>query len=281
MPGEIREDNIEPEIVGTLQVAYPEIGGHHSLGGELGMTTEVQVGVEHPAALDAGTKVMLQHEHPELRDKIEYRSIGMVLGHDQDGGVLMVTLNAKDGQPWGSHNAYGGFHHELPDAIAALDRLFDPHQEAGAIGVLSRVTTHSPVAQSATMGEAACDSHEAKKVRATLDTSMLTDTYDIKFQRFVGNQGAFIRNPDNTIVVVDSESVSNMPDQEMRDRRAIADRVIGLSTGQIPSPLAGRSQTDVLNGIEAVVASGSLSDRGGLVVATQDQIRKVAERTVA
>ena len=72
-----------------------------------------------------------------------------------------------------------------------------------------------------------------------------------------------------------------MPDQEMRDRRAIADRVIGLSTGQIPSPLAGRSQTDVLNGIEAVVASGSLSDRGGLVVATQDQIRKVAERTVA
>jgi hypothetical protein len=243
--------DIEPEVLGNT---FTEVSGHHTLGESFGVAAETGA-----VAMPVGTVVFIKGERA---DDPAYDSVGMILGHDGDK-VNVLSLLPKDGQAWGTHNAYGQIASEVPDAVAALQRLFDPGQEFGSIAVISRVTGGLLVSeaagtrQSSTLKAAGCDSHEKQQLNTTLNLSQLLDRYTYKPEKLRADSALFRRDGEGQIMALaPGENLEDQPDQTMRDQKSLLDR-IQLLAGDRRSALSGVSEVSILNGIVRTVESGA------------------------
>lgn len=270
--GEIVAGTIEPDM---LQSTFTETPGHHTLGHAIGIDKEVGRSAE---TLPVGTKVFVMSEHSTLQDDALYDSVGMIMGHSA-AEIKVITLSPKHNGRWGMHNGYGELKaSEVADAIAALDRLFDPNVEFGSIAVLSEATgSLFNAATTATVGEAGCNSHESKKLGSTLSVSQLLDTYNWQAVSLTANSKLLRRDEDGQIIhLLPGQAHRDQPDKESRDQLSMLDRIQRLAAPG--TRLSGFSEVAILRGIEAAVSSGAFDERGSYVEDIAGTIQRGAER---
>ena len=260
-----------------LQSAFRERLGHSTLGAEFGISVERGRSL---AGLPVGTKVFVMNEAPELRADPTADSVGIVLGQT-DARVQMITLSPKAGSRWSVHNAYGERVSEIPDAVAALDRLFSPIGEFGSIAVLSEATGKLLGTGTApTIGQAGCNSHERSNLPLTLRMSQLLDNYRWKPAALHIDSQLLRRNQEGEIIhLLPGQSYTGQPSKDMRDQRSMLDR-IHLLTADRRSALYGKTGAAVLRGIETAIGRGDFTDRQRPVVDVAAVIERGASKIV-
>lgn len=271
--GEVILDNIASDM---LQTTYAEVVGHHTLGHEIGVGHEAN---HNAATLPVGAKIFVKSGEQALRDDPLHDAVGMILGHNGDK-VNVITLSPKHSDRWGIHNAYGETHSEVPDALAALDRLFDPEVEFGSVAVLSEATGNLLGASAAaTVGEAGCNSHESTNIATTLSLSQLLDNYAWRAVSLHANSHLLRRDNEGEIIhLLPGQVHADQPNKEQRDQRGMLDRIQRLASPE--SKLHGLSEVAILRGIETAVGSGVFNGKQNRVESVADVIQKGAERLI-
>jgi hypothetical protein len=271
--GDIRAKTIAPDMLAST---FAEAPGHATLGAEFGIATARTPELGRSLAeLPVGSKVFVSR--PEHLADPAYDEVGMMLGHTA-GRAQIISLAPKNGGKWGVHTAYGEPASEIPDAIAALDRLFDPQVEFGSIAVLSETTGRLLGADtSTTIGTAGCNSHEPARLASTLSLSQLLDNYRWKATALLPASQLVRRDSDGLIVhLLPGQAHSQQPGRELRDQRSMLDRIRRLAGRD--SELYGLTPAAILRGIETAVSKGVFTDQQASVSAAASTIRKGAER---
>lgn len=274
--GIVREADIAPDM---LQATFTEGQiGHHTLGEEIGVRSYKVGEQQQLIALPVGTKLFVRNPDPELQSSV-HDSVAMILGHNESHAQLL-TLSPKGARGWGMHNAYGQMSHEIPDALAALDRLFDPKREFGSIAVLSEATVSfigGPTSD--TIGAAGCGSHESERLSGTLGVSQLLDTYDWKPLQ-VRMDSSLVRRDEsgNIIYLAPGSKHPNQPDFLQRDQRSMLDRIERVTSPGTALAGEGITPIGVLRGIEHAVESGVFVDRQAPIRAVSQLIVNSAKR---
>ncbi len=275
--GNIGIEAIAPDM---LTSTFTEISGHTTLGAEFnvasGVFPENNAGL---ASLPIGTKLFVKHEQRPTDPA--YDAVAMVMGH-ADEKIQLISLTPKDGGRWGVHNAYEEVASEIPDALAALDRLFDPKVEFGSIAVLSETTGQFigvSTNTSKTIGSAGCSSHDQKRLAPTLTMSQLLDNYTWRAITLLPDSHLVRRDGDGTIIhLLPGQRHSEQPTKKLRDQRSMLDRIQRL-TGK-GSVLSELTPAAVLRGIETAVSRGAFTDKDRPVSSVANIIKRSAESLI-
>lgn len=284
MPGEI----LTAASIGTGFIpGFQETEGHATLGDQLHIQTSLEaIRATDMVALPAGSKVFIKSRDPERKDNVAHDEVGLILGHHVSGDHMateLVSLRPKDGRGWGVHNGYGGVSSETLDALAALDRLFDPERDSGSLSILSQTTGVLLDFQglAPTIGLAGCQSHDVGSLKATLTYSQLFDTYSAKWPEYLRSDSGLVRREEDGSIIHYLPGVAHpeQPSRELRENMSIirrADRLTGAE-----SMLEGLSPRAVVRGLEKAIGRTDFMDPETPIVDMARTIRVTAEKKVA